>query len=212
MLFIFDWDGTLIDSIDKIIRCMHGAINDVGLEKRSDEQVRTIIGLGLPQAIRQLFPAIAEPEMLLLCERYSAHFIEADQVPCEFFPGVMSCLEQLRGDGHQLAVATGKSRRGLDRVLHNLSMQDFFDASRCADETQSKPHPLMLEQLLNELKVDRNQAVMVGDTEYDLQMATNARLKSIAVSYGAHRRDRLEAHSPHLLIDYFEQLLAWSKQ
>lgn len=136
-------------------------------------------------------------------------FVEADQVPCEFYPNAVATLEALREEGHQLAVATGKSRRGLQRVLQKLQMIDFFDASRCADETVSKPHPMMLEQLLEELGFQSSSAVMVGDTEFDLEMAARIGMRRIAVSYGAHDVERLRRHSPELIIDDLNQLLSW---
>lgn len=209
MLFIFDWDGTLIDSTGKIIRCMREAINTLQLEDRSDHEVKQIIGLGLPEAIRQLFPDISDADLQRLRELYSANYVEADQTPCEFYPGVMAALDTLRGDGHHLSVATGKSRRGLNRVLGNLEMVDYFDASRCADETASKPHPLMLHQLLKELQVRPEEAVMIGDTEFDLEMANNAGIDGIGVSYGAHNLERLRACNPVQCIDHFDELLEW---
>lgn len=212
MLFIFDWDGTIIDSTAKIISCMHRAIEENSLPARADQQVQNIIGLGLPEAILQLFPDINEAQLNTLRQSYSAHFVAADQVPCDFFPGVMTTLEQLRQRGHLLAVATGKSRKGLSRVLSNLEMSSYFDGSRCADETASKPDPLMLQQLLQELAVDNSDAIMVGDTEFDLAMAANADVASIGVSYGAHEVKRLETHNPRLCIDRFEQLLEWEQQ
>ncbi len=211
MLFIFDWDGTLVDSTGKIIRCMHAAVSDMGLEKRSDQQVREIIGLGLPEAIQILFPGIDSCDSAALSRCYSAHFIEADKTPCGFFPEVLMVMDRLKEEGHKLAVATGKSRRGLDRVLSNLRMECFFDASRCADETKSKPHPLMLQQLLKELRVERSDAVMIGDTSFDLEMAANAGIESIAVSYGAHTKERLCRHEPQLFMDSFQQLLEWPR-
>ena len=212
MLFVFDWDGTLIDSTGKIIRCMHQAVEEVGLEPRTDLQVQNIIGLGLPEAITRLFPGIETDAMGALRAAYSRHFIEADRIPCEFYPGVYTVLETLREQGHLLAVATGKSRRGLNRVLGNLEMTRFFDATRCADETASKPNPLMLEQLLAELNSPREQAVMIGDTTYDLAMANNAGLGSIAVSYGAHSKDQLMTQQPLHCIDHFDELLVWLRQ
>ncbi|MFA7553204.1 MAG: HAD-IIIA family hydrolase [Spongiibacteraceae bacterium] len=209
MLYIFDWDGTLLDSTGKIIRCMQSAIIELGLPEREDHQVKNIIGLGLEEAVSCLFPAISAPASVKLRETYSQHFIAADQTPCHFYPHVQSVLQQLRSQGHQLAVATGKSRRGLDRVLTSLQMQHFFDGSRCADETASKPNPLMLEQLLEQFQTDIGDAVMVGDTEFDLEMAANLGMKRIGVSYGAHSIDRLERHAPELIMDTFDQLLHW---
>lgn len=209
MLFIFDWDGTLIDSTGKIVRCMQRAIAEVGLEPRPDPRVKEIIGLGLPEAVRELFPAIDDIAAEAVRSAYSRHFIEADRTPCAFYPGVPDVLDTLRGDGHQLAVATGKSRRGLNRVLANLAMERYFDATRCADETASKPDPRMLWELMAELDAPGHRAVMVGDTAFDLEMANNAGIDSIAVSYGAHGRERLMAHRPSRCIDSFHELLDW---
>lgn len=209
MLFIFDWDGTLIDSTGKIIGCMQTAIQELGLDCRGDDEIRNIIGLGLPEAVQQLFPDVQRPILDKLRGVYSQHFIAADQIPCSFYPSVPEVLDQLRSNGHQLTVATGKSRKGLDRVLSSLGLQGFFDATRCADETASKPSPLMLEQLLEQVQVNVASAVMVGDTEFDLLMASNAGMKSIGVSYGAHSVERLLLHKPQLVVDQFHQLLAW---
>ncbi len=209
MLYIFDWDGTIIDSTDKIVCSMHAAIAELGLPERSYQQAKNIIGLGLPEAVRQLYPDIAEVDSKQLRESYSRHFIAADQVPCGFYPGVTDVLAQLKSAGHQLAVATGKSRRGLSRVLANLEMTEFFDTSRCADETSSKPHPLMLHEILEELSVEVDAAVMIGDTAYDLEMAANAGMASVGVSYGAHSREMLLAHKPVSIIDRFDELLKY---
>lgn len=208
MLLIFDWDGTLLDSTGKIIQCMRAAIADQKLAERSSAQVREIIGLGLPEAIRHLYPAIDEQGVVDLQQSYSERFVEADQLPCAFYEGVMDTLLELRSGGHQLAVATGKSRKGLNRVLAKLSLDDFFDASRCADETRSKPHPLMLEELLRELGGRVDNALMIGDTEFDMAMACNAGMDRIAVSYGAHDRERLLKYQPSQCIDYFPSILA----
>lgn len=212
MLIIFDWDGTLIDSAGKIINCMQMAANDVELPQLTADEVKNIIGLGLPEAIRTLYPGIDDASVQLLRETYSNHFVREDQVPCEFFPSVMPTLQALRDDGHALAVATGKSRKGLNRVLANLQLEGFFDSTRCADETQSKPHPLMLQEILQELDVHPDDAVMVGDTEYDLAMASNAGVRSIAVTYGAHSSERLQKHEPCLWLENFATLLEWSRR
>jgi phosphoglycolate phosphatase len=209
VLYIFDWDGTLMDSTNKIVRCMQLAIAKHGLSERDDADVKQIIGLGLPEAIQHLYPQITLQQVNDVRDSYSRFFIDADQSPCNFYPNVLAVLDQLRSSGHLLAVATGKSRKGLNRVLDNLEMSDFFDAQRCADETASKPSPMMLEQILMELDCDADKAVMVGDTEFDLAMANNAGMKSIAVSYGAHAVERLLPHRPELLMDRFDQLLDW---
>jgi len=211
MLLIFDWDGTVIDSTGKIIRCIQAAIEVNGLPYRDAVAVQNIIGLGLPEAIRELFPAISARDIECLREAYARVFKEEDRVPCSFFPGVEETFGQLREAGHSLAVATGKSRRGLSRVLANLDMADFFDSTRCADETQSKPHPQMLIEILEELDYPAEEAVMVGDTEFDLKMAQNAGVAGIAVSYGAHSLERLQVCEPVLSIDRFDSLLSWDR-
>lgn len=209
MLLVFDWDGTLLDSTGKIIRSMQRAIAELGLPPRHDEQVREIIGLGLMEALKTMYHEfdygidVLEP----LRATYAKHYVELDAVPCVFYPGARETLDNLRHRGHHLAVATGKSRKGLDRVLINLGMQDYFDATRCADETQSKPHPQMLHELLDELRYSPQQTLMVGDTEFDLQMANNAGVNSIAVTHGAHDRARLAACNPAYTIDAIPQLL-----
>lgn len=212
MLFIFDWDGTLMDSTRKIVDAMQQAIVELGWPARSAVQVRDIIGLGLPEAILQLFPEAPLADRQQLQATYVRHFLAADHRPCEFFPGAMTMLEGLKERGHRVAVATGKSRRGMQRVLGQLDLHDFFHASRCADETRSKPHPQMLYELLTELRVDSAAAVMIGDTEYDMAMARSAGMARIAVNFGAHAVERLLPYEPALVLDNLQQLLAWSPE
>ncbi len=207
MLLIFDWDGTLINSADKITGCMQQAARDLGLPDLSAKSVRQIIGLGLPEAILTLFPDIDAEVQVQFRDLYAKYFVEADQTPCPFFPGVMDTLETLRSHDHQLAVATGKSRRGLNRVLKNLELDAFFHSSRCADETASKPHPKMLLELLGEFDCQPEQALMVGDTSYDLEMAQAANVASVAVSYGAHATENLAQYSPLRFLDEFVEML-----
>ena len=209
MLFIFDWDGTLLDSADRIVMVMQRAAGDCGHVVLTQTAIKNIIGLGLPEALLALYPDLPDAERARLQAAYSRRFVESEEVPCEFFPGVRETLEQLRADGHRLAVATGKSRRGLTRVLAGLGMSDYFDATRCADETRSKPHPQMLHELLAELAVPVSRAVMVGDTEYDMAMAREAGMPRVAVDYGAHAVERLLAYEPGLVLSQFPELLAW---
>jgi len=208
-LFIFDWDGTLIDSADKIVGAMLASIAELQLEPRSAAQARNIIGLGLPEAVRHLYPELSAAGLKAMQAAYARHFIAADQVPCALFPGALAALEQLRRNGCLLAIATGKNRRGLTRVLGGLGLSDYFDASRCADETQSKPHPQMLHELLAELALPVESAVMVGDTEYDMAMARNAGMARIAVDYGAHAVERLLPFEPALVLNRLSQLPEW---
>lgn len=206
MLVIFDWDGTLCDSTAKIVRCMQGAAHEVGMPVLESDAICNIIGLGLPEALLQLYPAITPAQTTALREAYSRIFMHTDQTPSPFFPQVEEVMHELHDAGYTLAVATGKSRRGLDRVLTTLGMQNFFHATRCADETASKPHPLMLHELLAEFRRQSHEAVMVGDTEYDMGMARSAQMPRIAVSYGAHHVDRLRPYLPVLCADQFGEV------
>lgn len=206
MLLIFDWDGTLCDSTGKIVRCMQLAARQMGLPDLEDHQVLEIIGLAMPEAVHRLFPGLSPRAAEALRESYSHTFVAVDQTPMPLFDGVEETLHVLRDKGYQLAIATGKSRRGLDRVLEDLGMKTFFHASRCADETRSKPDPAMLWELLAHFRWRAADAVMVGDTEYDMEMAKRAGMPRVAVSYGAHAIDRLRLYEPHLCIDQFPDI------
>lgn len=209
-LLIFDWDGTLVDSIGRIVEAMHLAADVCGLSRRDDELVKGIIGLALPEAIAQLYPDIEDP---LLSERflraYSEQYLQLESEPSPLFAGVAESLEAFRAQGYRLAVATGKSRHGLQRVLQGRGWLDYFDITRCADETASKPHPLMLQEILAHFHLAPEQALMVGDSVFDLQMARNAGVDSVAVGFGAQSLDSLNVHGPKLAINEFSELRAW---
>ena len=209
MLYIFDWDGTISNSAEKIIRCMQQAAVSAGIQPRDDAAIKNIIGLGLPEAISALYPNISTLAADAIRDGYSEHFIAADVTPSPFFPGAAEAMNVLRDQGHHLAVATGKSRRGLDRVLGRLGMNAFFHDSRCADETASKPDPKMLWELLNAFELSPTEAVMIGDTEYDMAMAHAIGMPKIAVSFGAHHIDRLKTYQPELCVDRFDEILNW---
>lgn len=212
MLFIFDWDGTLSDSTGTITRAMRQSALDVGWSPPEESEVHNIIGLGMAEALAELFPERAPDEYERIRDRYSANFLAADLAqPSSLFPAVMETLTRLRDRGHIVTVATGKSRQGMDRVLKAMRLQDFFHASRCADETASKPSPLMLHELLAQFRLSAEEAVMVGDTEYDMDMARRAHMARIAVSYGAHHIDRLRPFGPELCMDEFSQLMSWHR-
>jgi len=211
MLLIFDWDGTISDSAAKIVACMQDAAEQCGQRICSAEEIKNIIGLGLPEAMRALYSGISDKDSEQMQKAYASHFVAADVQPSPFFSGAMETMQALRDAGHYLAVATGKSRHGLDRVLERLDLQDFFHSTRCADETASKPQPLMLQELLEEFSCDLGDAVMIGDTEYDMAMAKAIGMDKIAVSYGAHHIDRLKPYDPVLCVDEFAQMLGWSK-
>ncbi|AZC88127.1 HAD-IA family hydrolase [Pseudomonas chlororaphis subsp. aurantiaca] len=211
-LLIFDWDGTLADSIGRIVEAMHVASDRSGLARCDDFAVKGIIGLGLPEAIRTLYPHISDAELVDFRQHYADHYIALEAEPSPLFAGVVQSLEAFRREGYHLAVATGKARRGLDRVLKAHGWEDYFDITRAADETASKPHPLMLEQILAHCEVRPEQALMVGDSSFDLLMARNAGMASVAVSYGAQSLEALQAYEPRLSIDSFPQLHAWLSQ
>lgn len=207
---IFDWDGTLSDSISRIVECMRGAAELIGVPSPAEQQVRDIIGLGLPEAVAVLFPQIDDPSLARrLTEAYSQYYVAQEQTPSPLFEGVLATLAELRQAGYKLAVATGKSRRGLDRVLQSHDLTNFFDATRCADESLSKPHPRMLEEILNQLETPASRAVMLGDSEYDIRMAHNARVRAVAVSYGAQSRAHLLQSRPEHCIDAFSEFHPW---
>lgn len=208
-LLIFDWDGTVIDSAARIISSMHRASRDLSLPPFEDDAVRNIIGLGLPEAIRALVPNVDDLGIEQMRERYAYYYVNGDDTPAHLFPGARESLERLRDKGYRLAVATGKSRRGLDRVLAETGLGSLFEITRCADETTSKPDPHMLREILDDTGVAAERALMVGDTEYDLEMAHRVGMASVAVSYGAHHIDRLKTWRPVLEIHSFPELEHW---
>jgi len=204
---IFDWDGTLIDSEYGIVSCMKSAIHDVGLPILSDLEIGNIIGLGLYEAISTLYPTASEGQYEKLIERYRHYFFTMEQsLP---FDGVSATLKTLHERGFDMAIATGKGRAGLERAMQNMQFKHVFKTSRCADETQSKPHPQMLYEILEELQVGAESALMVGDTEYDLAMAQTAEIDCVAVSYGVHDIKRLHQYSPVTTLNNFSELLPW---
>ncbi len=207
-LIIFDWDGTLMDSETQIVHAINAAIEDLELDKRSVEQCRNIIGLGLKEAIDTLYPGADEAVLQEFVGRYRHHWFSIAHTS-ELFPGARETLTLLKESGFTLAVATGKGRVGLDRVLHHTELADVFSATRCSDETKSKPHPQMLLEILEELGIEPQHSLMVGDTEYDMLMAIGARVGSIAVSYGVHDRERLLQHQPLVCIDNISELVDW---
>lgn len=208
-LLIFDWDGTLADSIGRIVTAMQVAAQRSGHPERDEDSVKGIIGLGLPEAILTLYPEMTDAQVVDFRQHYADVYIAMDTEPSPLFDGVLESLEAFRAEGYRLAVATGKARRGLDRVLKAHGWEDFFDVTRAADETASKPDPLMLNQILAHCDVRAEHALMVGDATFDLQMARNAGIDSVAVGYGAQSMERLLAFEPRLAIDTFSQLHAW---
>jgi phosphoglycolate phosphatase len=208
-LLIFDWDGTLADSIGRIVSAMQVAAQRAGRPECDAPAVRGIIGLGLPEAILTLYPDMTPRQVIAFRQHYADVYIAMDAEPSPLFAGVKESLEAFRAQGYRLAVATGKARRGLDRVLKAHGWEDFFDITRAADETASKPDPLMLNQILAHCDVLPGQALMVGDASFDLLMARNAGIDSVAVGYGAQSMERLLTFEPRLAIDSFPELRAW---
>ena len=208
-LLIFDWDGTLMDSIARIVTCFGNACADAGLPVPPESAMRHVIGLGLVEAVDALLPGVDNVLRESVVARYRERFLHIDQTAMPLFDGVRTGLEALAGHGYLLAVATGKSRRGLDRVLQETGMTSLFVATRCADEALSKPHPKMLQDLLDYTGLSSEQALMVGDTTYDLEMARMAAMDSLAVSYGVHVREDLLAHAPLACLDTFDEVRQW---
>lgn len=207
-LIVFDWDGTLLDSAAAIVSSIQAACRDLGLPEPSPSRARHVIGLGLGDALRHAVPALPEHDYPRMVERYRHHYLSRDH-ELTLFPGVFEMIESLAARGRLLAVATGKSRVGLNRALAHSGLGPFFHATRCADECFSKPHPAMLEQLMDELGVSPERALMVGDTTHDLQMAKNAGVAGLAVSFGAHPREALEAEQPLACLPTPQDLAAW---
>lgn len=207
-LLVFDWDGTLMDSAPAIIASIQSSCRDLGLPVPERERAAHVIGLGLKDALAYAVPELPPADYGKLAERYRHHYLARDP-DIELFPGMREMLVALKEVGHQLAVATGKSRVGLERVLAATQLRQYFDASRCADETHSKPHPAMLQELMQELLVAPEATLMIGDTAHDLQMAANAGVASLAVSYGAHPKDSLAAFNPVACIDAPQDLAPW---
>ncbi len=208
-LLIFDWDGTIIDSTDRIVSCLQAAARDVGLSDLQAHAAKDIIGLGLPEAIRALYPDITPEHLEQMRERYVHYYMHEDTTPTALFPGVKQGLELLHQKGYRLAVATGKSRVGLSKVMAETGLGWLFEITRCADETASKPDPLMLNEILQQTGVKVDHAVMIGDTEFDLSMATHAGMDCMAVSYGAHPLERLKQYRPVLEMHTFSELVLW---
>ena len=189
-----------------IVSCMKAAIQDLDLPDRHEDEIKNIIGLGLTEAVRTLYPKQANEDFAnKLADAYRAYYFSED-APQQLFPGAVETLENLMEKGFLMAIATGKSRKGLDLSLEDTGLAGMFQVSRCADETKSKPHPRMLNEIMTELECNSEETVMIGDTEYDMEMAYNAGTKAIAVSYGVHETQRLLKYNPAGCIDKITEL------
>lgn len=210
-LIVFDWDGTLMDSTAHIARSIQAACRDLGLPVPADDAARYVIGLGLRDALQIAAPSLDPADYPRLAERYRFHYLIKD-AHIELFAGVRELLDELRSQGYLLAVATGKSRVGLNRALDEVQLTSLFDGTRCADETFSKPHPAMLHELTRELGQDLERTVMIGDTTHDLQMAVNAGTVGVAVTYGAHPPDALAKLEPRFVAESVGALGDWLRE
>jgi phosphoglycolate phosphatase len=207
-LIVFDWDGTLMDSTVGITIAIQEAARDLGLPVPDRERASHVIGLGLQDALRAAVPDLAPDKYAEFVEAYRRHF-RVRQDDMELFPGVREMLEELRGRGRRLAVATGKSRRGLDHQFGVTGLGPLFAASRCADETRPKPHPAMLLELMDQLALARHELLMIGDTSHDLGMAHSAGVDAVAVGYGAHPLESLSAMNPRASVRSVMELRQW---
>lgn len=207
-LVVFDWDGTLFDSTTLIVRCIQAACLDLGLAVPSDSDAAYVIGLGLHDALQYAAPGLSPERYPELGRRYRHHYF-ARQHELVLFPGTLEMLQALKERNHGLAVATGKSRRGLDEALAHAQLARLFDATRTADETAGKPHPLMLQELMAELGAAPERTLMIGDTTHDLQLAVNAGTARVAVSYGAHDTQALHDHGPLFVAHSTRELHRW---
>jgi phosphoglycolate phosphatase len=206
-LIVFDWDGTIIDSHSAIVACIQEASRDLGLAVPERERASHVIGLGLHQILRIVAPELPAARYPEYIAAYRKHFVAREDA-MQLFPGMRELLERLSRD-HLLGIATGKSRKGLDRALAANGIRDLFAASRCADETHPKPHPAMLLELMQELAVGAEGVLMVGDTSHDMEMARAAGVHAVAVAYGAHSEEGLHACRPLGCFPDVAGLRAW---
>jgi phosphoglycolate phosphatase len=207
-LIVFDWDGTLIDSAAGIVECIQLASREMGLPVPDEERARHVIGLGLHDSLRIAVPDLPSESYGEFAALYRKNFLAREE-SMQLFPGVREMLVSLRRRERLLAVATGKSRRGLDRALEANDLGAHFAASRCGDETHPKPHPAMLLELMEHLSVEPARVLMIGDTSHDLQMARNAGVDALGVSYGAHSQTALQAVEPRGCVASVRELSSW---
>jgi len=207
-LIAFDWDGTLFDSTGLIVRCIQAACRDLGMPEPSDVQAAYVIGLGLMDALRHAVPDLPVERYPELGRRYRHHYM-ARQHEIVLFDGTREMLAALKARNHWLAVATGKSRPGLNEALDAAQLRSVFDSTRTADETASKPHPRMLLELMGELGADAGRTLMIGDTTHDLQLAANAGVACVGVSYGAHPSEDFHRFEPLFVAHSTRELHDW---
>lgn len=205
-LVIFDWDGTLMDSVDRIVSSMQSAAKTVGLTIPSNNAVKQIIGLSLTTALDILFSNITTEQVEAMLVQYKYEYIEGDDIPTPLFANATNLLAQLKLNNKLLAVATGKGREGLNRVLEVSETSCFFNTTRCAGEMPSKPDPTMISSILKELNLAPEEAIMIGDTSHDLKMAQNAGVDSIGVTFGVHDEEVLKQYQPKAIVNTLAEL------
>lgn len=205
-LVIFDWDGTIMDSEKRIVSCVQNAARIAGAAIPTAHAAKSIIGLSLKVAVEALFPKLDSVKQEEIAFHYRDQYVNHDKTPTPLFEGALVLFDELKSAGMQLAVATGKTRAGLDRVWQHFDVAHHFVSSRCACEARSKPHPEMLESLLAELNIEKHQAVMIGDTSFDMEMAKNAGIDRIGVSMGVHDNSVLEQFSPLVIVNSLPEL------
>ncbi|MDV3503299.1 HAD-IA family hydrolase [Marinobacter sp. M-5] len=198
---IFDWDGTLVDSVEHIADSLHQAATELGYPALEREAYRDIIGLGMVEALEKLYPGISREQMNTIREGYGRYFFSKGTTPQNVFDGMAEVVSDIRAGGRGCSVATGKSRKGLEGALVSSGLGPHFEITRCADETRSKPHPAMLQEILAFYGIKPAEAVMIGDTRYDLEMAQCIGMPSIGVEWGVHKRDVLGHYAPHAIVD-----------
>jgi phosphoglycolate phosphatase len=207
-LIVFDWDGTLMDSPRSIVLSIQNACRDLGLPVPDDARASHVIGLGLHDALQYAVPGMPVGVYGKMVERYRYHYLKQDaDIP--LYPGTEAMLARLKAAGHTLAVATGKSTAGLERVLESTGLGGFFSAYRCADRTASKPAPDMLHELMEELGTAAAATLMIGDTSHDLRMAQHAGVAAVGITHGAHPAEELRALSPIACVDSTAELDQW---
>ncbi|MCW8830470.1 MAG: HAD-IA family hydrolase [Gammaproteobacteria bacterium] len=205
-LLVFDWDGTLVDSIEQITTSLQAASKMIFSEQVTEEAARSVIGLGLQEAVERLHPDKPQTLTTKMADAYRHHYLNENRVPAHLFDGVIDMLDELLDRGFTMAIATGKSRIGLEHSLTEYPVSHYFTTTRCASDNRSKPHPEMLLSILDETRTEPSQTLMIGDSEHDLMMAKNANVDAVAVSHGAHTGDRLLQHKPLLCLDRVAEL------
>lgn len=205
---IFDWDGTVMDSTHSIVAAIQYACSDLDLPVPAARDAAWVIGLSLESALYRCVPDLGAQQLPLFIERYRHHFFELDK-SIKLFDGIVDVLQLVRQREGLLAVATGKSRAGLNRVLEQVQLGEMFHATRCADETAGKPNPAMLFEIFDELQLDPERVLMVGDTTHDIDMATSAGVDSMAVTYGAHDLPTLSASRPKVMVSSVAEMQSW---